>query len=742
MPDDQLLECLQAADLFEAVNRRALASLAGDAAWVHLEAGAVLFREDDPSDGLYVVVRGLLEVRVAQEDGSALTVGAIEPGGPVGEMQAVTGGRRTATVAAVRPSELVKIPAPALERLAGEAPEVVERLAEIVHRRLRTNQLTRLLPNLLGPVDQEVVDEIRTQGTWVHLQRGETLFEQGDDGQQLFLVISGRLAAIAEDERGERHLLGEIGSGEVLGEMALFTGEPRSASVYALRDSLLVRFSKPVFERFIEEHPHVLMMMTQMLIRRLRGTIGTHAGPGARENIAVVPVGAGVPLEAFMERLGRTLGQPGATTHLSSRRVDDRLGTPGIAQTERSEAAHLRLATWLDEQEDRCAFVLYEADPSPTAWTRRCIRRADHVLLVAWADADPTPGAVEALLEPQDPKLAPQRSLVLLHRTGGRPPQGTRRWLAPRQVHQHHHVRWDAPGDLRRVGRFLSGRAVGLVLSGGGARGFAHIGLVRALREHGVPIDMVGGTSIGAIIAAQAALEFDHDAMLEACRKTFVTPKPFKKYTLPLVSLLRHGVFDESAQRTYGRADLEDLWVKCFCIASNLSTAETEVIETGPVAEAILASSALPGVVTPRVRGGHLLVDGGVLNNIPSDVMRTFCRRVIVSDVGEGQTVDVDFETFPSPWQMLWQRLSPFHEEVRAPQIMSLLMRTATLSSLGRTVHARAEADLYLHPPVEAFGLLHMDRLDEIAEMGYRYAREVLQEREEDWLQALREREV
>lgn len=732
--DDNRLAVLRAADLFDGVPPQTLAHLADAATWITLENDAVLFREDDPSDGLYVVARGRLTVHVARANDDTLMVGALEPGDPVGEMQAITGGRRTATVRAARPSALVKIPAPAFERLADETPEVVARLATVVRRRLRSNQLTRLLHDLLGPIDPAVVDEIREQGTWVRLGRGETLFEQGDDERHLFLVVSGRLAAVAEDAHGERHRVGELGAGEVLGEMALFADEPRSASVYALRDSLLVRFSKPVFDRFVEAHPQVLMTMTRLVIHRLRSTIGPPAGTPARDVVAVVPVGADVPMERFMERLSRAIGPFGDATPLSSRRVDDRLGTPGLAQTNRDDASYLRLAAWLDEQEDRSAFVFYQADPTPTGWTRRCLRRADHVLLVAWADADPSPGPIEALLEPRDPKLAPQRSLVLLHRDGQRLPQNTRRWLAPRQAHQHHHVRWNAPGDLQRVARFLSGRAVGLVLSGGGARGFAHIGLVRALREHNVPIDAVGGTSIGAIVAAQTALGFDHATMLDACRHTFVTPKPFKQYTLPLVSLLQHGVFDESARRTYGTADLEDLWVRCFCIASNLSTAETEVIETGPVAEAILASSALPGVVTPRVRDGHLLVDGAVLNNIPGDVMRAFCQYVIVADVSEGQAVHVDFEAFPSPWQMLWRRLSPLHGEVQSPRLMSILMRTAMLSSLGRADDARAEADLYLRPPVQDVGLLQMDRLEAIAATGYRYARKVLQNREEDWL--------
>jgi predicted acylesterase/phospholipase RssA len=349
------------------------------------------------------------------------------------------------------------------------------------------------------------------------------------------------------------------------------------------------------------------------------------------------------------------------------------------------------------------------------------------VLIVADAEADPAPGATEALLDAQDTVVAPRRALVLIHPDGRRRPQGTRRWLAPRRVRQHYHVRWDRDHDVRRVARFLSDRAVGVVLSGGGARGFAHIGLLRALGEHGVPIDVIGGTSMGAILGAQFAMERDWETVLRSSRDTFVTPKPFRKYTLPLFSLLRHGVFDGSAGVIFGDTEMEDLWTPCFCVATDLSSAESVVFRRGPVTEATLASSALPGVVTPRVRDGHLLVDGGVLANTPTAAMQRDCSVLIVSDVTEGKAADVEFDAFPSPWRALWQRLSPFHEKPVVPGLMNILTRTAVLGSVARDALARDAADLYLRMPVEPYGILEMDRIDEIVEAGYAYSRDVLE---------------
>jgi CRP-like cAMP-binding protein/predicted acylesterase/phospholipase RssA len=734
VPPSSERDALARSELFGPLAAEVLDGLAGALRTVSLRPGEVLFREGDESEALYVVRHGRLRVTVAREGEDDLVVGEVGPREAVGEMQAVAGGRRMATVRAVAPTELVEVPREAFLRLEHASPEVVERIAETIRRRLRSNQFTQLLPRLLGPVGPELVEEVRAAGEWVRLRRGECLFRQGDPGDDLYLVVSGRLAAVAEDGAGAPRVLGEIPAGEPIGEMALFTGETRSASVYALRNSELVRFSKPTFERVVERHPHVMAEITRLLIGRLRRTIRPRAQQRREQTIALLPASPAVPLAAFARRLRDALHDAGNALLLASDRVDALLGVPRIAQLGHADAAYLRLTAWLDEQEAHHRFVLYQADPEPTPWTRQGLQRADHVLIVAEAGADPAPGPLEALLDAQDTVVAPRRTLVLLHPDGDRPPRQTRRWLDPRRVQHHHHVRLDRDGDVHRVARFLSDRAVGLVLSGGGARGFAHIGLLRALREHGVPIDMIGGTSMGAILGAQIGMERDWEAILRTSRATFVAPRPFRKYTLPLVSLLRHGVFDGSAVDTFGDADLEDLWVPCFCVATNLSTAESVVYRRGPATEATLASSALPGIVTPRVRGGHLLIDGGVLANTPTDVMQRFCSTIVVSDVTQGQVVEVDFDAFPSPWELLWRRLSPFHDEVRVPGLMSILTRAAVLGSIARDTLARDAADLYLRMPVEGFGMLEMDRIDEIVEAGYAHSRAVLERgRDEPW---------
>lgn len=718
-------EYLAKIEAFSHIPTDLVAAIAVRLGIIRLASGEVLCEEGAPGYGLYLLVEGRLRVsiRMGAEDRA---VGMVEPGEVVGELQALTGGQRSATIRADGPAVAIEMSAEVLREILGSNPRLAEEFAALSRRRMRRNQLATLLPNLLGPIDDEQLSHISQRGSWVHLERGERLMAQGEPSDAVYLVVSGRLQAVVEMD-GREYVVGEIARGEPVGEIGIFTGEPRMASVHALRDSELLAFTKPVFDEIIQHHPDVLMAMTRIAVERTRSTVRAATVARHLRCITLIPANAGVPIQELATRLAAELGD--RVLLLTAERLDDLYGTRGAAQLERNDPDYIRLSAWLDEQEDTYDHVLYVAEAHPSAWTRQAIQRADQLLICAWAHDDPAPGPDESQLGPDTLLPSVRRSLVLLHENGSEAPRGTKRWLDGRELHRHYHVRWNRREDLARLGRFLTDRAIGLTLGGGGARGLAHIGVVRAFRELGIPIDFVGGTSMGACIAALAALEYDFEKMREVTTATFITPRPFKQYTLPLYSVLRNGVFDVSATQSYGTGDVEDCWINCFMVASNLSTAEMLVLERGPLAESVLSSMALPGTVAPRIREGHLIADGAVLNNLPVDIMRERAHRIVAVDVGGGKkALRVRFESFPSPWQVAWRRISPFHANVRVPNLMEIMLRSALLASTQRERDVKDQCDVYLTPPMNGFALLQMDRLEEIVEVGYRYALDALAE--------------
>lgn len=581
--------------------------------------------------------------------------------------------------------------------------------------------------------------EIETACEWQELSSGSTLFRQGDPGACLYALVSGRVSIHAESD-GEDRVLGEVGRGETLGEMALLTGEPRTATVVAIRDSVLVRLDRDAFDHLLDRHPRMALGLSRALVLRLRDrTAVRSSGRRAGANIAVVPAGRGAPATAsFTQQLVRALEAIGTVAHVSRARFE-REGSGAGTDADASSPHPDELVAWLDNQEVEHAFVVYETDPDASPWTRRCLRQADVVVCVADATGDVGLGDIEAeLLYPEDSQDGARRILVLVHSAETERPSGTSRWLAERPVSCHQHVRAGSSTDLARLARVLTGTAVGLVLGGGAARGFAHVGTFRALCEAGVPIDWVGGASIGSAMGALIALGHDPETMQHLCRRVFVDENPLGDYTLPLISLVRGRRLARQLDEYFG-LDIEDLWLPFFCVSTDVSDAGVLVHERGSLAKAVRASVALPGVLPPAVSGDHLLIDGGILNNLPVDVMRTKpVGPVIAVDLHVQKDYTLDYRELPSPWRLLWARLLPFTGRIRAPGILTLMMKAMEVGSVLHARSMRGRVDLWLNPPVGGFGILDMGAFEKIAELGYGHAREKIAM----WLDASKKADV
>jgi predicted acylesterase/phospholipase RssA len=572
---------------------------------------------------------------------------------------------------------------------------------------------------LFRDLDEATLDEVVGHLEWFLVPGGHALCQQGDESDGLYLVASGRLSIIRELPGGEEIVLSHAGRGDSLGEVAALTGNSRSATVRALRDSVLARLGRTGLDRLLERHPKLILALT----RRLATWIGPEAPPSERGRgcvaVAVIANREGVPLPEVAARLAASLSRIGPTLHLSPARIDRDLASD-----------ESRLGAWIDEQEARHAFLLYEAGSGPgiSAWTRRCLRQADRVLVVADGDDEPSLGELGGELVRYEGR--PREELVLLHLRRKERPHGTARWLGLHSFLRHHHIRTEVAGDFDRLARFVNGTPVGLVLGGGGARGFAHIGVIRALEEAGIPIDRVGGTSMGAVMAGLHARGFNWKGMVRRNRWGWVKYKPHKLYTLPIISLLSSRKAERMLDMMFGDDQIEDLWLPFFCVSTNLTRAEVVVHRRGDMDRLVGASMRLPGVVPPMVENGDLLVDGGVLNNLPIDVMRRQGRGPIIAvDVSAAIDVRADpsYREAPSPWQLLlgqWRRTAkPFPP---FPNILQLLHRSAVLASDIYARQARHEVELYIDLPMDRFDLFDVEPLDEIVEVGYQFTRELL----------------
>jgi predicted acylesterase/phospholipase RssA len=321
--------------------------------------------------------------------------------------------------------------------------------------------------------------------------------------------------------------------------------------------------------------------------------------------------------------------------------------------------------------------------------------------------------------------------LVLLHGPAFDPDLTPAYGLAAPSASALHHIVSSDPADSARLARLVTGNAVGLALSGGGARGFAHIGVIRALAERGIPIDYIGGTSMGAVIAAQHALGWDWQTMARVNREEWPRCKPQKNYTLPLVALNSARRMDEMLRRMFGPVAIENLRTKFFCVSTNLTTAGPKVHQEGALWKAVRASVSIPGIGPPAIANGEILVDGGLVDNLPVEVMRKLCHgHVCAVDVSEQVKFSSKLsESYTvSGWKLLWQQLNPFAESPDIPNILNTLYRTITVGGIRAIDSAKSRADFCFEPPVSRFGVFEWSSIDRVIDVGYRYALRKLDE--------------
>lgn len=570
---------------------------------------------------------------------------------------------------------------------------------------------TRLSPVALDALGKNmIVREIKSGGV---------LFHQGGPSDCMYVVATGRLRAIGDN--GE--LVGDIGRYEPVGEIGVFAGEVRSATVHAVRDSIVLKLARADLMRCAATHPKAMIEMTRFMIMRLRQAGRDRALESARsvDNFAVIPAAGDVDAHDFAERFSAALAAHDTVKLVDDVLVDAELGYGTSRRPFQEDAVNERMMTMLGDIESRYRYLVYAAGGEADPWARRCMRQADRIVVVANAASVPVMNPMlERMRTGSTERVAVD--LVLLCPEGVRA-ESVLAWRECTHATAHYFVRPGNVADLDKMVRQVTGRGLGLVLGGGGARGFAHIGLVRALHELKIPVDLTGGSSMGAFLAALIASGYDHHQMGEIARATFVEHNYLNDYMLPTIALIRGRKFVKRLHEVFGDQQIENLRTSFFCVSTNLTRGTPVVHDRGPLYMWLACSMCVPGVAPPVAYNNELLVDGSVINSLPTDIMQAMRRGPIVaSDVSTaGGDLSAPGIEGPDP-----EGLLRWNAPAKRPGIFSIIFRTATLTSESGTAARSARADAYVRMPVTGIGLFDWKKMDEVVERGYRHAMEQL----------------
>ncbi len=566
-------------------------------------------------------------------------------------------------------------------------------------------RLFEILPKLalFQGIDAKELPKLLLDFEWLSLAGGWTLMSRGEEGKNIYIITAGSIGMWVEGIDGKEHMAAQFVPGQTVGELAILSGEKRVGTLVALRDTELLRMSAEVFHNLVRRYPVIMENLSRLLVRRLhelmRGERNIEEWRSVPKTIAVVPVGNSSAQHEIGDQLGLALSALGGRVRLLDHQCKE------------------QSSEWFYNIEAHHEHVIYVADQAYDQWTQLCLRQADRVLLVGHADQ--TPPAQNPLSGTTHFNERCIVELALLHGAHAKIGVGAVAWQSVINADYLHNIRVGHQADISRMARHLSGRAVGIVLAGGGARGFAHMGVLRALHEAGIEIDHIGGTSMGGIIAAGIALGWDSAELEERMHESFVLRNPLGRLTVPTISLFTGKRIQNLLQDNFGEVFIEELWLPYFCVISNLTTGHEIVQRRGKLWQALRASVAIPGIAPPVIKNGEVLVDGAVINNLPADVMAEMRRGPVMA-------VDVEthraFTGLTKGWEDNpdWGILG---EGARGgPNIISILIRAGTVNSEAQTRASRKHADLLFEPPVSDIAIRDWREFRRVIDLGHEYA--------------------
>lgn len=587
------------------------------------------------------------------------------------------------------------------------------------------------LADLFKNLPHTVLREMKDNTVREFLAGGEVLFEENSEGNDLYILAAGKLRFEKRGADGSIRDVGEFKRLDIIGELSLFTGEKRSATVKAIRDSELIRVPRDVALSILLKYPESLLQITKIIAERLANAKKESRGfvslPRTYSILSALPKNV---LDEIIHNLGLVFLRYGSFCVVDESVFLDRTSElQSLAEKDR-EPWIIRFFSQMEAEYD-FVFYLLEDKKEFTTWAERALRQSDSILFIKEATADPNCIQLESLLDKKQIKDRNQ-ILVLLQPNPVDVVQGTIKHLEKRKFHRHYHVHFDRLDTWERLGRGLLGKSIGLALGGGGAKGFSHLGVLRALEENQIPIDMVSGTSAGSIFAALLAMGETSKGSEEKAKAFWISKDLLNEYTVPVLSLTTGKKYTEAIRQFFGSIQIEDLWIPYYAIATNLSHSEITVFDKGDLWKAIRASTSIPGIVPPFVEEGVVYVDGGVLDNVPGIALKEQgAGNVISVDVFGDIYPDQDRElssyfdktnpgVMANPFTQITNLIN-FNEILRPkfPPIGDIIIRSILASSRERIRQTEKISELFLQIPTNNFGLLDWLSYERLIELGY-----------------------
>ena len=640
--------------------------------------------------------------------------------------------RRTFSATAKENSEIIFLEKSKMDSLMENDNEIGNILEKLSVEEYDKGKLFGIFRGLYGEkMDYKSHKEIYRRGKWVFLEDNSNLFNYGEKSDSFYLLVTGLLKAYIP-KKGKLIEVGEIYEGEVIGEMGILTNEARSASIFATRDSVVFKIDLEKANEIIMQYPLVLLQVATKIADRLRNV--QHSNERHRTDIhSIVQLSSGKNHTKEIISIGNSLidsmNKFNRSIVVSSKKVNEILNIESINAELERDKFYPALDDLVDNFTKENRYLLLLCDEEYTPWTTWCLAISDKNIFVVEESAGVSNTELlnkMNLSEKDIPiHLHDEKQLIIYHQSKNSFPSKTSSIIEMLpKISNHYHMSINNKNDSDRVSRLIAKKGIGLCLSGGGAKGNAHIGVYKALIEHNIPIDAVCGTSAGGIVASLIAFGYDPETIISRLKETYKR-NSFKEYTIPVTSIIATKKVIQDAIFLGNDMDIEDLWIPYFSIAVNISKSKLDVIDKGPVYKATRATAALPGILLPVIKDTSFLVDGGLINNMPGDIMlKKYGGKLISVSVSPQEDLDAKFNDFPNQSSYFIKKLLRMNKKFphEIPGLSNILMRSIFVASSNKIKEVIDLSDLFLDLQVKDVGLLEFEKIDESVEFGYEYA--------------------
>lgn len=747
-----------------------------------VKQGTKLVEQGSRNAGLYYVVSGNLDIIYCPKDPlngpKEIKIYTVESGSIAGYLASIVGHQSLVSIVASTDSYLAFLPQDTIDKLCEKYITIYLSIAR---------KLVKVINKDLLDLDFAV--------EWVQVSGGHSIYKQGMDATGIYLILSGRFREV-KDVNQELRTLGEYGQGSSLGEVEVLTASKRPSSLVAVRESEAARIPRYLFEFLALRNPSIMIQISRLVAKKASanrdiGNVPEVVHNNARpffanyKTITILPTKYGLPVNEFASKLVGELTNLGKSViSMNQASALNLLGRHAF-----DKLAKIKQSGYFTELEERHQVCVYIVDtPVSSSWSRACVSQGDCILLLGNASSDPAVGDYERLLLKLN--TSARTELVLLHPERNVVAGSTNNWLKNRHwVEAHHHIQFQVDrnaeditysarpvpflltlrsrvatlkqdwgqkhnqaggnayytpvdlhkSDFARLARILSGQAIGLVLGGGGARGLAHIGVIQALEKEGIPIDLIGGTSIGSFVGGLYAREYDlvpiYGRVKQFAGRVASVWRTLSDLTYPLVAYTTGHEFNRGVWKAFGDSRIEDFWIQFYCNSTNITNSVMEYHTTGYAWRFIRASMSLCGLVPPIIDHGNMLLDGGYVDNLPVLEMKRLGASIIFAvDVGsvDDRTPMKYGDTLSGVLELV-NRWNPFSSKPSVPSMADIQLRLAYVGSVSALEKAKATPGvIYLRPPIENFGTLAFGKFAEIHKVGHKYATKLLKELREE----------